>query len=400
MIAHVDADSFFASVLARKNPSLRGRPLLALGMGGGCVIAASYEAKAKGVKTGMTLRDALKLAPEALRIPSDFQETGLASQQIESALLSICPNIEQISVDEWFLDLASLVGGIPVDLTDFAKTLRSLVLSLTGLSVSVGIATSKTLAKMASEYRKPGGITVVSPTEGKSIKDFLLDRPAAAIPGIGARRHVKCEAEGWVTAWDIAQADAEKLKRLFGRPGVELAAELRGKTVYALTTEHAAPKSISRARSFPPSTDRPLLWAHVLRHLEYTILKMRREHLACGGISVWIRDGRYQYRSSHCSLPRSQETEETIQPFVRQCFAELLTRKESCTQIGLALWNLRPGGVRQFSLFEEPKKALREERVQNTLDALHEKFGRNAVTRGAAMKAKTGTRKPALPIYE
>ncbi|MEK7218705.1 MAG: DNA polymerase IV, partial [Patescibacteria group bacterium] len=123
----MDADSFFASVLVRQNPSLKGKPILALGMGGGCVIAASYEAKAKGVKTGMRVKDALLLVPDALRLPSDFRETGLASAQIESVLREMFPVIEQMSIDEWFVDLRALAGGVPpsTSLEAFGRGVRS-----------------------------------------------------------------------------------------------------------------------------------------------------------------------------------------------------------------------------------------------------------------------------------
>ncbi|MFA6523627.1 MAG: hypothetical protein WCS85_04650 [Candidatus Peribacteraceae bacterium] len=426
MLCHVDADSFFASVLVRQNPSLKGKELLALGMGGGCVIAASYEAKAKGVKTGMTLKDALKLAPNAIRIPSDFQETGLASHQIESVLSEVCPRIDQFSIDEWFLDLTTVQGGLPRDLGIFASNLRKMVLDRTGFSMSVGIAPSKTLAKMASEYRKPGGVTVVQachPERSRRatrvsnvpwfdsahhdtcsvvlLKDFLLDRPAAAICGIGPARMAHCQSEGWTTAWDIAQANPEKLCKLFGKPGKELGEELRGIRVYDIVTNPKPPQSVSRARSFAPTRDGRLLWAHILRHLEYTLLKMRRHKLACRGVSVWLRDGEYKYRSSHCSLPRPLDTEEVAQPFVRRCFSELHRPNDSFTQAGLALWNLCPGGVRQFSLFEAPEKALAGERVQDSLDDLHERFGRSAITRGSALRAKTGTKRNfEVPVYE
>ncbi len=179
MIAHVDADAFFASVLVRKDPRLQGKPLLALGMGGGCVIAASYEAKAKGVRTGMRLTDALRLCPEALKVHSDFRETGLASDQIVSIIEEHCPFIEQFSIDEWFLDLTSLVGGVPGDLTAWATHLRQEILKRTGLSVSAGIGASKLLAKMASEYRKPGGVTVV-------LNDSSFPGRQAVGPGEGA----------------------------------------------------------------------------------------------------------------------------------------------------------------------------------------------------------------------
>jgi DNA polymerase-4/DNA polymerase V len=413
MICHIDADSFFASVLVRQNPSLKGKELLALGMGGGCVIAASYEAKAKGVKTGMTLKDALKLAPHAARIPSDFQETGLASHQIESVLSDICPRMDQFSIDEWFLDLTTVQGGLPKDLGTFASNLRTQILDRVGLSVSVGIGPSKTLAKMASEYRKPGGVTVVFAAnnykhthppppagEGLGVREFLLDRPAAAICGIGPARMAHCQSKGWTTAWDIAQASPEKLCKLFGKPGKELGEELRGIRVYDIVTNPKPPQSVSRARSFARTKNGRLLWAHVLRHLEYTLLKMRRHKLACRGVSVWLRDGEYKYRSSHCSLPRPLNTEEAVQPFVRRCFSELYRPQEFFTQAGLAIWNLCPGGVRQFSLFEAPEKALAGERLQDSLDELHERFGRSAITRGSALAAKTGTKRSfEVPVY-
>jgi nucleotidyltransferase/DNA polymerase involved in DNA repair len=217
MIAHIDADSFFASVLQRKHPQLRGKPLLALGMGGSSVIAASYEAKAKGVKTGMPLREALLLCPEAEQMPSDFAETSIASHQIEAVLQNHCPIMEQMSIDEWFLDLRSLVGGIPFDLLLWAKDIQKEVLAMTGMSVSVGIGPSKLLAKMASEYRKPAGCTVI---EKHQIETFLADRPAQAIPGIGHRRSIQTKARSWDTAWDIATADDVLLQKLFGRPAL------------------------------------------------------------------------------------------------------------------------------------------------------------------------------------
>ncbi len=444
MIIHVDADAFFASVLVRQQPSLRGKPLLALGMGGGCVIAASYEAKAKGVKTGMRLKDALQLVPGALRLPSDFRETGLASQQIESVLREICPVVEQMSIDEWFLDLQTVTGGMPPSLTAFADRLRKDILARVGLSMSVGIAPSKLLAKMASEYRKPGGVTVLfnpslvslSPDpspggggaksmlqskplareeaigycgEGLGVREFLRDRPTAAIPGIGPRRQTHCESEGWVTAWDIAKAPADKIQKLFGRPGLDMQRELLGERVFAVREEAAPQQSISRARSFPAEGNEDFLWAHVLRHLEYIVLKMRRRRQSATGVSVWLRDASFAYRSTHCSLPRPMDTEEALQPFVRRCFHELHRRNGKYTQTGLALWKLTPGGTRQFSLFEDPKRALNEEGLQQSLDVLHEKYGRNTVTRGSALRVKSGStsrttggmrRGLDLPIYE
>jgi DNA polymerase-4 len=406
MIAHVDADSFFASVLIRKDPRLRGKPLLALGMGGGCVIAASYEAKDRGVKTGMLLADALKLVPDAIRLPSDFHEAGLASEQIESILRETCPRVEQMSVDEWYLDIARLVGGVPRDPQTWARQLQISIRERTGLTVSFGVGPSKLLAKMAGEYRKPAGVSVVHTDPSRfpqalGIEEFLRDRPAPAIPGIGRKRNLHAETEGWRTAWDIAQAPTERLIAHFGRPGSDLQRELLGERLSEVRESVAPPKSVSRARSFRRENDPRKLWGHVLRHAEYTVLKMRRHRLSCKGVSVWLRDDGFGYESTHASLPQPGCTEDSLLPYVRRCLRKLYQPRKRYTQVGLALWNLQPQGAVQFSLFDEPDRTCRSEDVQRTLDDLHEKFGRNSITRGAALDVKTGTRrKMEIPTYE
>src|SRR3989338_3335968 len=159
--AHIDCDSFFASVLARKDPQLKGKPILALGMGGGFVIAASYEAKAKGVRTGMRLIEARKLCPEAKPIISDFLESCRVSETIEQILESRCARIEKMSVDEWYLDLNSCQGGIPKNPEIWAGEIQEDIRKQIGVTVSIGIAPTKLLAKMAGEYRKPSGITII-----------------------------------------------------------------------------------------------------------------------------------------------------------------------------------------------------------------------------------------------
>jgi nucleotidyltransferase/DNA polymerase involved in DNA repair len=169
VICHIDADAFFASVLQRRDPRLKGKPLLALGMGGGCVIAASYEAKAFGVKTGMRLVDARRLCPGAVERESDFRETGLASKQIEEILRRHCPVVQQMSIDEWYLDLDTCVGGAPGNPEKWALAIQDEVQWKTDISVSIGIAPTKLLAKIGGEYRKPGGITVVIDDYGEAL---------------------------------------------------------------------------------------------------------------------------------------------------------------------------------------------------------------------------------------
>lgn len=387
MIAHLDADSFFASVLVRQDPKLRGKPVLALGMGGGCVIAATYEAKAFGVKTGMRLAEARKLCPGAIERPCDFAETQVASQQIESIVADSCPVYEQMSVDEWYMDLRSCLGGDPHRPLEWAAALRDRVRRETALSVSVGVGPTKLLAKMAGEYRKPAGVTVVDDAgTDVSPEPFLRDRPAAAIPGIGRKRVQETDARGWKTAWDFAQADPLLLKRLFGQPGLDLRLELLGRSLSAVTTQSGPPKSIQRARSFRGTADRAAVWAYVLDHLAYTVLKMRRQELACRGITVWLRDGEYRGHGDSVSFPQALSNETQLLPGVRQCFDRLYEPGRRYTQVGLSLWQLGPAGSEQFSLFVAPETMLGNDQLQRAMDGLRERYGKDVIKRGAALR--------------
>jgi nucleotidyltransferase/DNA polymerase involved in DNA repair len=394
MIAHADADAFFASVLQRLHPHLKGKPLIASGMGGGCAIAASYPAKAKGVKTGMRIKDALALCPEAIVMPSDFRETGLASQQIEAILKDVCPLVEEMSIDEWFLDLETLVGGTPEDAGLWARAIQDRIIRSTDIGVSIGVAPTKTLAKMAGEEKKPRGVTVLRTRE--EIDAFLKRRPAAAIPGIGRKREVDVRARGWETAHDIAYAPDSLLQGLFGIGVVELAAEMRGEQVYAVTMETAPPKSVSRARSFHPTDDSGILWAYVLQHLSYSVLKMRRHGLAAKGISIWLRNDTYDGGDDHgVKLPRAYDAELDLIPYARRCFQRARRSNKRYTQVALALWHLVPGGTVQYSLFTPPEQTDRVGSIQKSLDGLRTRYGKDIVVPGAAISI-TEQRRPGL----
>ncbi len=388
-IAHIDADSFFASFIIRTHPEFRGKPLLAIGMGGGCVIAATYEAKAKGVKTGMPLFEARKLVPGAIEMAADFRETGIASEQIESILKNHCPIVEQYSIDEWFLDLRSLVGGAPKDCHAWGTEIQKEILQHTALSVSIGIAGSKLLAKMAGEYRKPAGITVVATKE--DTKKFLQTRTAHAIPGIGRQRMIKTDVLGWKTAWDIATAPSPEIIRICGKPGIDMQRELLGESIENVMENTALPKSISRCRSLKTTDDREIGKAHLLKHLEYCVLKMRRHKLGCSEVSIWIRTPDFAHRNVHRKLSRLCATVDEIAGSAISAFSSFTWHGQRFNQVGLALLGLKNADIRQQSLFDDPNKNVTGERLQATMDDLHGKYGRDSLTHAAALSVNSGT---------
>jgi len=407
MYCHIDADSFFASVLERKDPRLKGKPLLALGAGGGVVIAASYAAKAKGVKTGMRRKEAEALCPGAIALLSDFTEACTASEQIEMILRSLTPQVEQMSVDEWFIDLTTLVGGLPARLDEWARHLQQRISSSVGIGMSVGIGPTKLLAKMASEYRKPSGITIVQslaagvhePQLRKmdiALEVFLKNRPVAAIPGIGRARQVHAKIFQWQTAWDFACAEPKTVVHLFGRPGIDLQEELKGHPRSSVVSETRPPKSVSRGRSFRSTNDRQHVFGTMVRHLSVCVLRMRHSGLACRGIVVWLRDGTFRFASDHLRLPHPLDTEERLLPYLRICFGRVWGSVSGCTQAGLALTELKPAGSAQYSLFEQPQRVDRAEQTQRTLDEVRDRFGRESVVRATGLQPSSSKR-PRLP---
>jgi nucleotidyltransferase/DNA polymerase involved in DNA repair len=407
MIAHVDADAFFASVLQRKYPRLKNLPLLATGMGGGCVIAATYEAKRKGVRTGMRLKDAKKLVPEAIAMPSDFQATYVATRELFALLERYCDGeVERSSPDEGYMDLSMHREGWK----QLAQRIQNDARRLLDLSVSVGIAPSKTLAKMASKHNKPMGICII---EKEDIVAFLREKPIDAISGIGYRLTPKMQKRGYHTALHFAQADPMIVQKTLGKIGLELQQEVRGIPVYAVVTESDPPKSISRCRSFKRTDDKDFLYAQLVMHLQKCSTKLRRYGFECGRIGVWLYGVgtaetlkpigfEHSYRSRRvCAeriIGRHVSEEALLLPFMRNAFEEIVachaersrsaTRSPLFMQTGLILHDFRPKGGRQIALFEDMKQHERMGAVQQALDGLRKRYGGESVRFGPALTLK------------
>lgn len=398
MFCHIDADSFFASVLLRKNPQYRGKPLIALGMGGSSVIAATYDVKSTGVRTGMRLTEAKKLCPNAIAVPSDFRETGVASKQIESILQLQSPLIEQMSIDEWFIGLQGIVGGTPKNLVQWALDVQTKVKLQTHITVSIGIAPTKLLAKMASEYHKPAGVTVITEQPNNkqyecTLTYFLQDRPIGAIPGFGSKRQTHAEVFNWQSAWDFCHADKAICTKLLGRPGLEMQQELLGTSIHPIITETNVPKSISRARSFKANYNKELAVANLFHHISYTVLKLRRHALMCQWVYVSVRNNRYEQKSKDYRLPMPMDTEQQLLPYIVRLFYALYDPQKGVTQVSLTLGHLKPVAAKQFSLFEDPTELVKDDEMQKSIDTVHKKFGRDAIMRGSALPIKSGVKR-------
>jgi DNA polymerase IV len=220
-IIHLDMDAFYASVEQRDDPSLRGKPLAVGGspQSRGVVAAASYEARAFGVRSAMPMARALRLCPELTVVRPDFARYRAASQEVMAILRSCTPLVEPLSLDEAYLDVTDNLWGEPLA-SEIAKKLKKKIFDATGLTSSAGVAPNKFLAKIASGWRKPDGLTVIAP---ERVERFLQELPVEALWGVGPVTAKKLRALGIRRLVDVREQDEAALRRAVG----SLAASLK-----------------------------------------------------------------------------------------------------------------------------------------------------------------------------
>lgn len=235
-IAHVDCDAFYASCERVRYPHLKGRPVCVLSSHNAIVVAKSYDAKALGITTGMPVWEGRRIAPQAVFLAADFRYYGLMSDKVFTILRRYSPDIEIYSIDEAFLGMNGLRALWKKSFQQLADDIRLTIRNETGLTVSVGISQTRTLAKMASEEHKPDGITVLP---GGCIASFLQHQPVSAVPGIGRQRLAVLHRMGIYSAWQLACVDARLISRALGRHGLILKQELNG-TVCTATANNIA----------------------------------------------------------------------------------------------------------------------------------------------------------------
>ncbi len=225
-IIHLDMDAFYASVEQRDDPALRGRPVAVGGSAGsrGVVAAASYEARAFGVRSAMPTARALRLCPQLAVVPPDFARYRAVSQQVMAILRSATPLVEPLSLDEAYLDVTENLWGEPLA-REVARGLKARIREATGLGCSAGVAPNKFLAKIASGWRKPDGLTVIAP---ERVEPFLQELPVEALWGVGPVTARKLRAIGIERLVDVRRAQREVLVRAVGTMADWLARLARG----------------------------------------------------------------------------------------------------------------------------------------------------------------------------
>ncbi len=376
-IAHVDADAFFASVEQAIHPELKGRPVIT-GAERGIVAAASYEAKARGVKRGVPLYQVKRICPECALLPSDYETYSLYSRRIFAILRRFTPVVEEYSIDEGFCDLTGLRRLYRADYRGIAARMQGEIERELGITVSVGVSLSKSLAKLCSKFRKPRGLTAVG---GRHIHLLLARTPLEGVWGFGPNSVALLTKHGLRSALDFAMRPERFASGLMGKVGRELWAELRGEYIYQVSEEAPGKQmSISKTKTFtPPSCDRGYVWARALRNLESACIKARRHGLAARGVALYLRSQSYEHASRDAKLARPTSSTNELTSVLAELFDGVYRPDVLYRATGVVLFELVELGPSQFTLFEDAGRVLANERLFEAVDEAAERFGKHAV---------------------
>lgn len=392
-ILHADLDAFYASVEQRDDPTLRGRPVI---VGAGVVLAASYEAKAHGVRTAMGGRQAALLCPNAVVVPPRMTAYARASDAVFAVFRDTTPLVEPLSVDEAFLDVAGLrrTAGEPVAI---AARLRARVRDEVGLPITVGIARTKFLAKVASQEAKPDGLLLVPP--GRELQ-FLHPLPVRRLWGVGARTEEKLRAHGIETVAQVAELNEATLASMIGRA--------MGRQLYCLARNIDRRRVDTGVRRRSVGAQRALgrrgngmshheIDAVVVNLVDRITRRMRAAGRTGRTVTLRLRFDDFGRATRSHTLPGATASTEPILAAARELVgaAAPVIAERGLTLIGFAVSNIDRDGAQQLELPFGPGPDLVA--VDRAVDRVRERFGNWALTRGVLVGRDAGVEVPTLP---
>jgi DNA polymerase-4 len=379
-IAHLDCDAFYASVEKRDRPELRDRPVIVGGGRRGVVTTACYIARLSGVRSAMPMFRARRLCPDAVVLPPDFAKYRRESRRIMARLAALSPLVQPLSLDEAWIDLSGtdrLHAAIP------AATLARLQSEIErdiGLSVSVGLAANKFLAKIASDLDKPRGFAVIGKAEAQG---FLAPRPVSILPGVGPVLASRLQAAGLATVGDLAAAEPKDLAACYGAYGLRLASLARGQDARPVQSGQAR-KSLSAETTFEDDLVRiEDLTARLWPLCETVARRVRGENIAGRVVTLKLRAADFRIVTRRQSLPAATQTAATLFA-VGGALLAASARGASWRLIGIGLSDfVDAADSAAADLFaDRDRRALISEKA---VDRLRARFGDAAVVRGSTL---------------
>jgi DNA polymerase IV len=375
-ILHIDMDAFYASVELRRRPELRGRPVIVGGTGSrGVVLSATYECRAYGVHSAMPMMRARQLCPAAIVIPPDFAAYQDASAGVMEVFRAVTPLVEPLSLDEAFLDVAGARRrlGRPAQI---GELIRARVQDEQDITCSVGVASTKFVAKLASARCKPDGLLVVPADD---VVAFLHPLPVAALWGVGERTEEQLLRLGLRTVGDLARVPVCTLQRALGpAAGGHLAALAWGRDD-RVVVPHEPDRSIGAEETFPTDVDDPaVIHRELLRLAERTAVRLRATGQVGRTVSIKVRFSDFTTLSRSRTLPSATDVGRTVYDTGRMLFDGLGLQRARLRLVGVRVEGLTPAaGVPRQLILGERDSGWRE--AEQAADRAAHRFGAGAV---------------------
>ena len=349
IILHLDMDSFYASVEMQERPELKGKAVVIgadpkQGKGRGVVATCSYEARAFGIRSAMPISQAFVLCPHAVFLPPDFSRYVKVSADIMAILKAHGFPLQQVSIDEAFLDVSQL--GTFAAAANLAVRIKDTILTRLGLTCSIGIAPTKVVAKIASDIHKPGGLTAVDP---ENLFSFLAPMPVRKIPGIGKKTETELFGMGIRTIQDLAAYDTRLLIARFGRSAIALQ-EIAAGIDRSEVKERDGVKSVSRETTFTENTgDEQLLAATIDALADEVCRNLSDESLHCRTVRVKVRYEGFITRTKARTLPHFTADPATVRTCARSLFCDIFDGRK-IRLLGIRLSSFDTCDSRQMKL--------------------------------------------------
>lgn len=385
-IVHFDGDSFFASVEQAKDYRLRGKPVVTGGERG-AVTSLSKEAKMLGARRGMPMQEIRRTCPGVIVLAGDYTAYSIYAKRMYAIAKTFTEKVEEYSIDECFADITGLNESRGQSYEEIAEAIKEKLELNLGITFGVGLAPSKTLAKVASKRNKPAGFTAL-PKE--RIEEVLNDTEIYDVWGLGGALSTRLRGLGVITALDFIQKpDAWLKEHGFAKPMRETWLELQGYSALNLSIgAHAKPHSVMMTRTFtPPSSNRDFIFSQLSKNVEGACAKMRRAGMKASALSFYLKTQEFTYHGVQLDLRAAYDAPPEMLKAIRTRFNEVYAEGIPYRASGVTLRCLRNENAVTPDLFGAYAESQEREGVFRAQDAVNKKYGRNTIYLGSSMQA-------------
>lgn len=383
-ILHIDGDAFFASCEQARNPELRGKAVVT-GKERGIASSMSYEAKALGITRATRISDIKKQFPEVIIIPSDYETYALLSKRFYDVVRRYTPEVEEYGIDECFADLTGWQRPLHMSYRKIAEKIQAELTQELGFTFSIGLASTKVLAKIGSKWQKPHGLTAIP---NKHIHLYLDQLAIGDVWGIGPQTTALLMKYGIRTALDFCHKSEDWVKQHFTKPQHEIWQELRGQSVMSLKDEAKREHySVQKMRTFTPaSSDPQFVFSQLCKNIEAACIKIRGYKLEAKRVSILLRTQGFDHRRAELVLSRATNFSHEIIDIIRPIFQDLC---QSGTFYRATMVNLSELTATEYQgdLFGSSVRVEAYRKLYQGIDKLREKYGKDTVHLGSSFAA-------------